>query len=70
MRLSRQQYEVLKWIVAVFTPALLVLLDVVLPALDVPYTETVLTIGAAVEVFLGSLMKQSEHVYNRDVKGK
>lgn len=66
MKISNQTYDVLKWIALVALPALLTFYGVVGTTCNIPYTETVLTIGSAFDVMLGTMLGVSNHNYNKD----
>lgn len=66
MKLSNKAYDVMKWVVQLFIPALITLYGVIGSTLNIPYTEQVLTIGGAVDVFLGTILKISTNNYNKE----
>jgi len=66
--LSNKVYDVLKWVDLVFIPALIVFYGVLGNTLNIPYTEIVLTIMGAFDVFLGSLLGISSNRYEKDNK--
>ena len=68
MRLSNKVYDILKWIALVFIPALIVFYGVIGNTLHIPYTEIVLTIMGAFDVFMGSLLGISTAQYNKNIK--
>lgn len=61
---SNKAYDILKWIAQVFLPALITLYGVIANALDLPYTETVITIAVGVDAFLGTVLGISTINYN------
>lgn len=65
MKLTNKHYDILKWIVSVFLPALLLFLSVVFRETGWEYSELFMTIAIAFEVFLGSLLKVSDTNYNK-----
>ena len=70
MRLSNKVYDILKWIALVFIPALITFYGVVGNVLNIPYTDVILTIMGAFDVFMGSLLGISTTKYNKRVDGK
>ena len=66
MKLSNKTYDVMKWVVQLLIPALITLYGVIGTTLNIPYTEQVLTIGGAVDVFLGTILKISTNNYNKE----
>ena len=68
MILPEKVYEVLRWVVITVIPALLLFYGVLGNTLDIPYTETVLTIGAAFDTFLGTIFGISKISYDRKKK--
>lgn len=61
--MNNKVYDVLKWIAQVVIPALLTLYGVIGATLAIPHTQEVLTIGAAVDTFLGTILGVSNVVY-------
>ena len=68
--MSNKVYDTLKWIALVFIPALITFYGVIGNVLNIPYTEIVLTIMCAFDVFMGSLLGISTTKYNKRVDGK
>ena len=68
MKLSNKVYDNLKWIALVFIPALITFYGVVGNVLNIPYTDVVLTIMGAFDVFLGSLLGITSAQYNKNIK--
>lgn len=66
MKISNKTYDVLKWIALVALPALLTFYGVVGTTCNIPYTETVLTIGSAFDVMLGTLLGISTNSYKKN----
>lgn len=68
MRLSDKTYNVLKWIAVIALPAVLTFLSTVLPlvGVSVELTGTIVSIGAAVDTLLGTLIGISTYNYNKD----
>lgn len=63
---SNRTYDILKWLVLVFLPALTTFVGVLGAALGWPNTDTVLTIMVAVTTFLGSLLGISNIQYKQN----
>lgn len=68
--MSNKVYDVLKWVALVFIPSLITFYGVVGNVLNIPYTEVVLTIMGAFNVFMGSLLGISTMQYKKGVDGK
>ena len=66
--LPEKVYEVIRWLVCVFIPALLVFYKILGNELDIPHTDTVITIGTAFDAFLGTIFMISKLSY--DIKAK
>lgn len=66
--LPQKVYEWLRWIVSIVIPALIVLYGVIGNTLDIPYTEVVLIIAGAVDVFLGTIFGISKINYDKSQK--
>ena len=66
--LTDEQYDILKWLISIFIPALIVFLGVVMQTLDYAYTDVFLTIAVAFETFLGAIFKVAEHNYDKENK--
>lgn len=66
MKLSNKTYDIMKWVVQLLIPSLITLYGVIGTTLNIPYTEQVLTIGGAVDVFLGTILKISTNNYNKE----
>ena len=56
----------MKWVVQFLIPALITLYGVIGATCNIPYTEQVLTIAGAVDVFLGTILKISTDNYNNN----
>ena len=63
---SNKVYDVLVYICQVFLPAAITLYGVIGVTCNIPYTEQVLTIAAAVNVFLGTCLKISNKNYRKE----
>lgn len=66
MKLSNKTYDIMKWVVQLLIPALITLYGVIGSTLKFPYTQEVLTIAGAVDVFLGTILKISTDNYNKE----
>ena len=70
MILPQKAYEVIRWVVIIVIPALITLYGVIGNTCNIPYTDVVLTIAGAVDVFLGTIFGISKLSYdakNREV---
>ena len=65
MILPQKAYEIIRWIVIIVIPALITLYGVIGNTLNIPYTEIVLTIVGAVDVFLGTIFGISKISYDK-----
>ena len=68
MILPNKAYEILRGIVIVVIPALITLYGVIGNTCNIPYTEVVLTIAGAGDVFLGTIFGISKLAYDREVR--
>lgn len=68
MILPQKVYEVLRWIVIVVIPAAITLYGVIGNTCHIPYTEIVLTIAGAVDVFLGTVFGISKIAYDAKIR--
>ena len=66
MKLSNKAYDIMKWVVQLFIPALITLYGVIGSTCHIPFTEQVLTIAGAVDVFLGTILKISTNNYYKE----
>lgn len=66
--MSNKVYDILKWIVITVLPALLTLFGVIGATLDLNYTDTVITIGTAVNTCLGTIIGVSSVNYAKNNK--
>ena len=64
MILPQKCYEILRWVVIVVIPAAITLYEVIGNTCHIPYTEVVLTIAGAVDVFLGTIFGISKLSYD------
>lgn len=65
MILPQKAYEIIRWVVIIVIPALITLYGVIGNTLNIPYTEIVLTIAGAVDVFLGTIFGISKLSYDK-----
>lgn len=66
MKLSNKTYDVLKWLVWLFLPALSVFLGVLGQSLGWDNTDTLLTILTAFTAFLGTITGVSNKEFNKE----
>lgn len=66
MKMPNKVYDVLKYVSMIFLPALITFYGVVGTACNIPYTDTVLTIATAFNVFLGSCLGISTANYRKE----
>ena len=66
MKLSNKTYDVLKWLVWVFLPALGVFLGVLGQSFGWANTDTALTILTAFTAFLGAVTGVSNREFNKE----
>ena len=67
-KLTNQQYDTLKWVIAIVLPAFITLIGSVGGAMGWAHTELVQTIVSAVTTFLGSVFMISSSNYNNEIK--
>lgn len=68
MKLSNKTFDWLKWICTVCLPALTTLYGVIGNVLNIPYTQEVLTIAAAVIACMGTMLGISSIQYHNGEK--
>ena len=61
--MSNKVYDILKRVTQIILPAILSLYGVIGATLGIPYTQEVMTIGAAVITCLGTCLGISSHNY-------
>ena len=66
MKLSNKAYDILKWLVWVFLPALGVFLGVLGQSLGWDNTDTLLTVLTASTAFLGAVTGVSNREFNKE----
>ena len=64
--LTNKQYDILKWIISIFIPALITFLGTVMTSIGWVHTELFLTIAVAFELFLGTIFKWSDINYEKN----
>ena len=67
MKLSDSAYNILKWVVLIFLPALTTLVGVILNCFNIGCTDIVLTIMTAVTTFMGAILGISNVQYNKSL---
>lgn len=65
--MSNKVYDILKYIALIFLPALIAFVGVILNCFNVEYTDVVLTIMTAFNVFLGTILQISTYNYNQNL---
>lgn len=66
MQFNNKTYDIMKWIVQTFLPALIALVGGIGAATNFEHTEITMTILAAVTTFLGALLGVSNHNYKKE----
>ena len=64
--LTNKQYDILKWFVSIFIPALITFLGTVMTSLGWAHTELFLTIAVSFQLFLGTIFKLSDVNYEKN----
>ena len=64
--LTNKQYDILKWFISIFIPALITFSGTVMTSLGWAHTELFLTIAVAFELFLGTIFKLSDINYEKN----
>ena len=70
MKMNNKVYDILKWIVIVFLPALITFSGIVMNTLNFQYTDIVLTIATAFNTFLGTILGISNINYQKTKEDK
>ena len=65
MKLPNKLYDILKWIALVALPSLITFYGVIGNTCNIPYTQETLTIAAAFNVMLGTMLGISTIKYNK-----
>lgn len=68
MKLNDKVYDILKYVALIGIPAVLTFYGVVGNTLSIPYTQEVLTIGAAFDTMLGTLLGISNANFRKENK--
>ena len=68
MKMSDKVYDILKYVALIGIPAVLTFYGVVGATLNIPYTQEVLTIGAAFDTMLGTLLGISNANFKKENK--
>lgn len=68
MKLNDKVYDILKYVAMIGIPAVLTFYGVVGATLSIPYTQEVLTIGAAFDTMLGAMLGISTANYNKEIE--
>ena len=66
MKLNDKVYDILKYVALIGIPSVLTFYGVVGVTLNIPYTQEVLTIGAAFDTMLGAMLGISTANYNKE----
>lgn len=69
MKITNKVYDVIKWIVVIIIPAIITLYSSLASIWGFPYAEQITATLAAIEVFLGVVMKISTASYNKTYDG-
>lgn len=65
MIIPNKVYNVMKWILVIFIPALIGLCTMIFPLYHIPHLEIVVGTIAAIQTFLGACMGISTKAYNK-----
>ena len=65
MKMSNKVYDVMKKIVTIIIPAVIACYSTIAATLNLPYTEAIITIVAAVDTCLGTCLGISSYNYNK-----
>lgn len=69
MKITNKTYDILKWIVVIIIPAIITLYSGLASIWGFPYAEQIAATLAAIDVFLGAVMKISTSSYNKTYDG-
>lgn len=69
MKITNKSYDVIKWIVAIVIPALITLYSTLGGIWNFPLVREITASLAAIDVFLGVIMKISSSSYNKEYDG-
>lgn len=66
MKLTNQQYDMLKWVAQLLLPGLATLYFAIAQLWGLPYAEQIVGTISAIDAFLGGLLHLSTTEYNKD----
>lgn len=69
MKITNKSYDIIKWIVVIVIPAVITLYSTLGGIWDFPYVQEITGTLAAIDVFLGVIMKISSVSYNKEYDG-
>ena len=69
MKITNKSYDVIKWIVVIVIPAVITLYSTLGGIWDFPLVQEITGTLAAIDVFLGVIMKISSATYNKEYDG-
>ena len=69
MKITNKAYDTIKWIVVIVIPAVITLYSTLGGIWDFPYVQEITGTLAAIDVFLGVIMKISSVSYNKEYDG-
>ena len=69
MKITNKSYDIIKWIVVIVIPAVITLYSTLGGIWDFPLVQEITASLAAVDVFLGVIMKISSASYNKEYDG-
>ena len=69
MKITNKVYDVLKWIVVIVIPAIITLYSTLGSIWSFPLVQEITATLAAIDVFLGVVMKISSASYNKELDG-
>ena len=69
MKITNKSYDVIKWIVVIVIPAVITLYSTLGGIWDFPLVQEITASLAAIDVFLGVIMKISSVSYNKEYDG-
>ena len=69
MKITNKSYDIIKWIVVIVIPAVITLYSTLGSIWEFPYVQEITGTLAAIDVFLGVIMKISSASYNKEYDG-
>ena len=69
MKVNNKVYDVMKWIVTIIIPAIITLYSSLASIWGIPYSEQIIATLAAIDIFLGVIMKISSKEYSKNLDG-